>query len=514
MLVLAQPYLVLLMRVACQRIPSVLVFFIGLFFAGPAGAQGTDTLALAHRLTDGKEFSQAATLLARYEQAHPTSTDAVRLHLQLLYWQHQLAEADALYGRAIGQQPAATGLQLDYGRILYETKRVALAQQVLGALLQREPNNVEALTMLGIMQYNQGNLAKAADYLNQVLATYPDNPTARTFAQKIQAARAPYAQLYTTYRRDDQPLKWLETKVEAGSYHSALFSPSLQAALWNTQDSAGGFRQHLQVLAGNKSTLLNQQLTVQLSAGAFKHAAQSAPVFVGNATLAYKLLKGFSVEVSGSRSPYFYTIASSRTPVLTNQVVGALLFQRAKGWQGRAQVAEAFYPGNRLMGLSTWALSPALTLGPVYVKGGYSFAYADAQYNTYAPVLTTAQLAAAFGRPVAGTYGNYFTPSRQFIHSLLLNADAKAGRRCWLSLKGSVGVYAQVQNPYLFLNGDRATGLYVDKGYYPERYVPYDVKGQVSYALSAHATLEGGYVHTRSVFYTAGQAFANLKLTF
>ncbi|MGI4866295.1 MAG: tetratricopeptide repeat protein [Janthinobacterium lividum] len=484
--------------------------------ASQAQAQGADTLALAQGLTTAKEFGKAATLLARYEKAHPTNTDAVRLHLQLLYWLHRLPEAAKLYSRASRQQPAATNFQLDYGRILYETKQYAKAKEVLGPLLQKEPDNVEALTMMGLMNYNEGNLGPAASYLNKVLLPYPDNPTAKVFAEKIKdlkAARAPYLNLYTVYRTDDQPLKWLENKLEVGSYRSPLFSPTLQAVLWSTRDSTSGYRQHFEVLAGNKSTLLNQKLTVQLQAGVFKHAAQSGPAFVGNATLQYKLPKGFSLEATGSRSPYFFTIASSRAAVLYSQVYGALLFQNKQGWQGRVQAAESFFAGsNHILGLSAWVLSRALTLGPVYVKGGYSFGYNDAQDNTYAPVLSAAQIAAS-GRPVAGTYGPYFTPKQQRIHSLLLNADAKAGSRCWLSLKGSVGVFAQAQNPYLFLNSDQAT-LFIDKGFYTERYTPFEVKGQVSYSLASHLGLEGGYVHTKAFFYTSNQVFTNLKYSF
>ena len=501
------------MLVVSRRLFAAAVFFIGLGGARSARAQETDTLALAHKLTDTKEFGPAAALLTRYEKAHPTNTDAVRLHLQLLYWQHRLPEAGKLYSRASRQQPAATSLPLDYGRILYETKHYPQAKAVLGLLLQKEPGNVEALTMLGIMCYNEGALAQAAGYLNKVLATYPDNPTAKLFAQKIAATRAPYLQLYNTYRTDDQPLKWLENKVEVGSYRSALLAPSLQAVLWSTRDSSSGFRQHFEVLVGNKSTLLNQKLAVQLQAGVFKHAAQSGPAFVGSATLQYKLAKGFSLEAAGSRAPYFFTISSGRAAVLYSQVYGAVLFQSAKGWQGRAQAAETFFAGgNRITGLSAWVLSRALALGPVYVKGGYSFGYNDAQYNTYAPVLSTAQIAAS-GRPVAGTYGAYFTPDQQLIHSLLLNADTKASRRCWVSLKGSVGVFAHAQNPYLFLSSDRAS-LFIDKGFYTERYTPFEVKGQVSYSASDHVGLEGGYVHTKAFFYTANQAFANLKYSF
>ncbi len=454
-------------------------------------------------------------MLTRYEKAHPTNTDAVRLHLQLLYWTNRLPEAAKLYHRAIRQQPAAANMQLDYGRILYETKQYPKAKEVLVPLLQKEPDNVEALTMMGIMNYNENNLTPAAGYLNKVLATYPDNPTAKVFAQKIKAlkaARAPYLNVYNTYRTDDQPLKWIENKVEVGSYRSALLSPSVQAVLWSTRDSTSGFRQHFEVLVGNKSTLLNQKLAIQLNAGGFKHATGTA-AFVGNATLQYKLPKGFAIEAAGSRSPYFYTIASSRAAVLYSQVSGALLFQNTKGWQGRMQATENYFPGsNRIVGLSAWLLSRALTLGPVYVKGGYSFGYNDAQYNTYAPLLSATQIAAS-GKPVAGTYGAYFTPDQQLIHSLLLNADAKAGSRCWISLKGSVGVFAHAQNPYLFLNTDRSS-LVIDKGFYTERYTPFEVKGQVSYSLSDHVGLEGGYVHTKAFFYTANQAFANLKYSF
>ena len=501
------------MVVALQKTLFTAAFFTSLFFSHAARAQGADTLALAQQLTAEKEFGKAAALLARYEQAHPTNTDAARLHLQLLYWQHQLPEAAALYQRASRRQPAATNLQLDYGRILYETKQYSKARAVLGPLLQKEPGNVEACTMLGIMAYNENQLPQAAGYLNQVLATYPDNPTAKVFAQKIKAARAPYIQLFSTYRTDDQPLRWLENKAEAGSYRSALLAPTLQAVLWSTRDSSAGARQHFEVLLGNKSSFLNQKLAVQLNAGVFKHAAPSGPALVGSATLRYQLPKGFALEAAGSRSPYFYTIASGRAAVLYGQVYGALLFQNAKGWQGRVQATENYFPGDdRILGLSAWVLSRALTLGPVYVKGGYSFAYNDAQYNTYAPLLSAAQIAAA-GRPVAGTYGAYFTPDQQLIHSLLLHADAKAGSRCWLSLKGAVGVFAQAQNPYLFLTTDQAR-LVVDRGFYTERYTPFELKAQVSYALAKHLGLEGGYVHTKAFFYTANHLFTNVKYSF
>jgi tetratricopeptide (TPR) repeat protein len=279
------------MVVALQKTFFIAAFFTSLFFSHAARAQAADTLALAQQLTAGKEFGKAAALLARYEQAHPINTDAARLHLQLLYWQHQLPEAAALYQRTSRQQPAATNLQLDYGRILYETKQYSKARAVLGPLLQKEPGNVETLTMLGIMAYNENQLPQAVGYLNQVLATYPDNPTAKVFAQKIKAARAPFVQLSSTYRADDQLLRWLENKVEAGSYRSPLLAPTLQAMRWSTRDSSAGARQHFEVLLGNKGTFLNQKLTVQLNAGVFKHAAQSGPALVGCATSCPKALR-------------------------------------------------------------------------------------------------------------------------------------------------------------------------------------------------------------------------------
>lgn len=68
--------------------PLVAVGCLLLLARSGGWAQATDTLALAHTLTNTKQFGAAADLLAHYEQAHPTSTDAYRLHLQLLYWQH------------------------------------------------------------------------------------------------------------------------------------------------------------------------------------------------------------------------------------------------------------------------------------------------------------------------------------------------------------------------------------------------------------------------------------------
>lgn len=56
---------------------------------------------------------------------------------------------------------------------------------------------------------------------------------------------------------------------------------------------------------------------------------------------------------------------------------------------------------------------------------------------------------------------------------------------------------ACAQNPYLFLNSDQA-GLIVSKGFYAERYTPFEVKRQVSYSLAKHLGLEAGYVHTKS----------------
>jgi len=387
------------------------ITFFGYFFGGRAAGRAgrrprADTLALAHQLTDNTKFNQAAALLTTYEKTHPASTNAVRLHVQLLYWLHQLPALDDLYARATARQPAAASLQLDYGRILYETRQYARAKAVLGPLLLPEPANVEALTMLGIIAYYEGALTQAAGYLSRVLAAYPGNPTAQAFAQKVaalQATRAPYLRVYTTYRADDQPLRWLETKLEAGSYRSARLSPTVQAVLWHTQDSAGGFRRHMELLAGNKSSFLDQKVTLQLSAGVFKHAARPAPALAGGATRRYQLPKGFDLEMAGSRAPYFFTIASGRAAVLQSLVHGAVLFEHAKGWQGRLQAGETYFAGgNRVLGLSAWGLSRAWALGPVYLEGGYSFAYNDACYNTYAPVLPADQLAAP-GPPGAGT---------------------------------------------------------------------------------------------------------------
>ncbi len=85
------------MLVAFRRALTAAVFFAGLGGAGLARAQGADTLALAQQLSAEKAFAPAAALLERYERAHPTNTNAVRLHLQLLYWLNRLPEAGELY---------------------------------------------------------------------------------------------------------------------------------------------------------------------------------------------------------------------------------------------------------------------------------------------------------------------------------------------------------------------------------------------------------------------------------
>ena len=91
-----------------------------------------------------------------------------------------LAEAAALYRRALELDPAAGTASVNLAAILMQTGRLGEAETVLRAALERRPDFVEAQYNLGVVLHEMGSLDAAVEAYRRTLALRPAMPEAHT----------------------------------------------------------------------------------------------------------------------------------------------------------------------------------------------------------------------------------------------------------------------------------------------------------------------------------------------
>lgn len=487
-------------------------------FACPLSGQDiipTDTIEYARSKAYAKQFDEADRLLTLFTSTN-NDINAMRLHAQVLYWMKEFSRAEVVYEKILVAFPDVVIVKLDYGRFLFEVNKRTKAEEHLKKYLVSDSLNAEANILLAYIELWKGNSASAKKRTARLLQTYPENNKINDLMSEIIYQSSPYIKAGIQYVSDDQPINNTAFEIEAGWHRSWIFSPQLNLKtnnfqFNNTSDHSLWFQ------AGDKITMGNSGMTLQLAGGIFQPTGTDSTTYTGSLLLTQKISPAFFIDLGYEKKPYQYTIASIKNPLLEKFYTAALRLDKSGKWLGKAayEVLQ-FENGGNIQTVYAWLLIPLLTQKSFDLKAGYAFSYSNADKNTYVsskPLSSVVATTALYGQ-VPGVYDPYFSPNRQFINSLLASVTIKFSAQVQFSARTSIGVYARADNPYIYLDKKPGNAFFINKVYSTEEYTPIEFVSELQVKSNRKFSLNVSYTYNKLLFYSSNLLNLGMKYHF
>lgn len=474
----------------------------------------TDTVELARSLAYEKKFNEADQLLTIYN-ASGQNVYGLWLQAQVAYWKNEIARSEELYAQAINAFPEENGLKLSFGKMLWEAAQFKKARTQLENFLLSAPGHIEATMLLAYLDYWNSHTANAKKRLVGLLEREPENVEAQKLYAEISGSSAPVVALELQNLSDDQVLRSNTFNAKANWNKSGLFSPGIQVYKSAfSLDTKGESKITSGLQVGNIFRLNYGKTTLNIEGGVFN--ADSRAFFTGSLRLLQKLPANLYFDINASRQPYQFTLASIRTPFTFTTMGAALGYNKQDKWLAQTgYLIQGFNDGNKIGALYGWLLFPVINRSVIVMHGGYSFNYANAEKNAFVPIQTMTAVAATqslYSR-VAGVYNPYFTPQEQTVHALLASVKGNLSKAVNLRIKGSVGVWAEAQNPYLMLDEAR-NSYFINKFYSPQKYTPIELESKLQINMQRKVSLSVAYLYSSLFFYNRHQGNFGLSYRF
>lgn|GEM_PF-989291 len=476
-------------------------------------ADSTDTLALSRQLRDRRRYRQTCRMLHTYLQQHPDDVNALWLCAQTELWRQRFREARVLYEEAAAAAPGNDYLMLDYASALAGMGSWEQANALLAKMeAQGRRYSAGRLTRANIL-YWSADYDVAKTETDSILAQDPGNEAARTLREDILQAQSPYVQLSTGYTSDNQPVQSVGSSVEAGMFRHRLLAPyvSIHAPVFMYGGKTSAIQQ---AEAGNKFLFPQAGMQLALSGGVVKFAAPGATGWTGALSLRQQVRR-FLWEAQAAHKPYLYTITSLDTAVSYNRFALTAGWQDKNGPDGRlAAEINTFAGGNFVYTLYGWLYASPLKFSIFTLRLGYSYSYSDAHKNSFVSKNSLAEVIAAYDKPVTGMYNIYITPEQQHIHAALLSLQLRASAVLDGGITADAGLFAQAQNPYLYLDKADDGTLFIARDYAPQQFFPYGAGAYANWRMTRQAVLTVRCSYRQTWFFSTYQAALGLKINF
>jgi hypothetical protein len=221
----------------------------------------------------------------------------------------------------------------------------------------------------------------------------------------------------------------------------------------------------------------------------------------GRATLGVRLPGHVTVRGRVERAPYFETLASLQTPVMTETAAVLLHWDDPRGWLGEIAYQRQRYPDdNAAKGSSGWLLAPILHQRGTWntdVQIGYAFGVADADEMRYALVHPAQPYPPDDPRyDFSGQYSPYYTPSGLVTHAVIGTVAVRPTPSTTLRASGSVPIRATDNAPIFY-----AAGNDVLLATYPRTFSPWNARASAEVRLRNGLTVAATGELGRSAFY-------------
>jgi hypothetical protein len=487
----------------------VIIFILGLI-SFLHGQENQDTLALAKVLMEKGHNSKAAHLLEDWVINHPDDTDAIWLYAQNQYWLKKFCYSQELFQKALSQEPQNLYLKLDYIESLLNMGRLNKAGQQLKLLNKKEVTDPHSQHLLAKWHYWSGNLLTAQQHAEK--ASKNKSVYAPSLLKEIKRSRSPVASITSSYSTDTQPLDRINTIASAGLARSNLFNLHLNMEYGKIIDREIPASTKL-VEIHNRFSISKTGTKINVGGGIFKlNEFDLSPTYA--ITINQRLPDNIQLELSGRHLPYLFTRASMSTAVFVDQLRVTAHWMERHGLEVNSGFQkDIFQDENEISTAWIWLLSPAIKLKNLSGKIGYTFSFSDTDFSRFQAVQTIEQILA---RPdpltqIDGIYNPYFTPSSMFIHAALWSLQLPIGKKISVTFNGNHGFYAHALNPYLYLNSNQNSDIFIDEGFAKTPFTPFKYEGKFDFELSDRLGLSVSYLYQRIFFYDIQTAFIHLN---
>lgn len=408
--------------------------------------QNVSPVAEAVRLREAGDLAGAAARLRPYVREHPEDIAAARVLAQTLYWVKEFGAAREIYEDASARAPNDTGLRLEFGRMLVETRDDGRAKAILTPLLHVPEATAQANALLGTLAYWQGDYSTARRRFSTSLRSNPDQPEVRRQLLEIASATAPWIQVEGNVRDDDQPVTWFGTAAEGGTFLTPLTTISGRAEAMDLR-SGDSVSMRVMVAEGGFTHYAPVARTeVEARGGVVQRSAGGPNEWVGRFGLGLRMPRHLTLRARAERRPYFYTLASLATPVISEGVVGLLALNHPRGWTGEAGMeGHRYQDGNTVRNAYAWLLAPVLRGTAAQISAGYGVSAQDADETRF--VASASPPGAGAEPALTGRYVPYYTPGNLLVQSVLAAMIARPAPGTTLRLNGSYGVRAADDEP-------------------------------------------------------------------
>ena len=468
-----------------------------------------DTLAEARRLRDAGEFAAAAALVRPYVEAHPETPGSARFAALMFYWAKDVRTADSIYAAALARHPRDHDLRLEYAQLLVETGNGSRARAVLTPIA---PSSIDSATdvpattlargsgLLGTLAYWSGDFVDARRHFAEALRLDSSHAEARRQLREIEMATATWFRVGAAGWDDDQPLQRFTASAEGGWFANPLTPLTLRAQA--TRFDADGFAETVSVVDGTLAAYVPKgRLELSLGAGLLQRTVGDGTDWTGRAALGVRLPASTLLQVSAQRTPYFNTVASLSTPIMTRSVDG-LLRWRHNGWMAEAVARQETYPDeNDITTGYAWFLAPLVRRAGGMLQAGYSFTAQSATSNHFVP-RDDAPVFPPRPAPITvpGEYDPYYTPQNLRVHSALASARFAPNERWTLTTDITIPIHARDDAPVLIAVPSPPDGDIV-RAYNDRRFSPWNVRGGIDIALTEAAHVALSLEHGQRAYY-------------
>lgn len=225
-----------------------------------------------------------------------------------------------------------------------------------------------------------------------------------------------------------------------------------------------------------------------------------------------------SFQAEYQRKPYLMTLGSLKIPLFENAFAINLAWNDPGRWNGQLSFLPSTFStdNNYVYAAGGWILAPNIKAGRFGFQFGYGYAYSNSKENRFVADKTLDEIVSDWNEAasITGAYNPYFTPNNQQVHSILALVSFNAAKSVYLSLNINAGVFATTLYPYLFLDGESADSLFIDRGYTRKTYHPINISAGLTWAMTKRMDLSAFFDYNSTIYYTTKSVGITIRKRF
>lgn len=496
----------------------LLLFILFVLLSSPLYAQNQQgVINSVNDLTANGRYADAQVVLERYHRQNPKDFKITVLYGQVAYFNKNYGTFRDLYVEAMELEPKNYKLKLEFAKMLFEINDYEPALPLLDEYLTYEPTNVEALMDKGKILKSYEDYIEAYAAISKVLSKDPSNIEARNLQAELLVLKSKWAKLTANYTNNSQSLDILSPVLEAGIYFSPLSSPKVSISPILFQRTKGDNINIYRLKFENRSFLRDFEVGIDYGAGLIMFPGTefdvTARVKFDKYAERYILL-----TLDAERKPYFGSLYSIDTTVMTHAVAGALTLITKESWNGKGTLETVFFDGvdNPVSTLDAYLYCPRLTLKDFDFKVGYGFNFQTSKLDKFVSDKTDAQILAAGNSTqfFSGDYYPYYTPKNLFAQSALFFAGYNPTKETQASLEVRYGFSASAEKPYFFRETNPIGDVYVSKSYAKEDFSPVDVNFSIRSLITPKISMNIDFNYSKNFFYITRSLALGVRVNF